>query len=92
MNTNSDSGPCYEFEAVYHYSDGERYNTGNGLSVMSEDLTHLKNTFEVFKNGGEPYAITICRLDTGEILSSHGDMAAAKQSSAKAYRLRYTAA
>lgn len=92
MNTsnNTETGPHYEFEAIYHYGEGERYSTGHGLSVMSKDLAHLEKTFETFKRGTEPYAITITRLDNHDVIRSHGDMAAAKRSSATAYNLRYS--
>ncbi|NMV39945.1 hypothetical protein [Ralstonia insidiosa] len=89
MRENESEGPAYEFEASYVYASGERYNSGRGLSVISRDLAEQEALYERMKSDRERYALRLRRLDTGEVVRAHGDMAEAHRSMEAAYRLRH---
>lgn len=88
MSTNK---PWYEFDKSRVYRSDERYNTGEGLSVMTQDLEHATALFTHANDfaDGRIYAVHVKRLDTGEVLMHSGpSMETATRSMLAAYRRR----
>lgn len=79
----------YTVTSVYHYPEGEPYNAGRGAHASFVDVSEAFAMFRRIVARNEPFAVTITDNVGGEIVDSHGDMAAALASSARAYRLRY---
>ena len=82
----------FHLEAARFYIDGERYNSGYGLSLTTEYLPEALMIFSVFQRYRENYAIRIKDTDTGEVLKSHGpSIEAAHLTLRRAYSARLMA-
>jgi hypothetical protein len=95
MSAQLTPGPWYEFRAARCYAEGERYSTGSGLSVSTQNLSEAEGLFAGYQSGhcGEVYCLTVRRCDTDETLMHSGPSPKdAKRSMLRAYRERFSRA
>ena len=80
----------YQFRAAYVYRKDEPYNNGRGLSFVTDDLNHARETLGAFNQRaakGETYAVEISD-DAGIVIDSSGpSMTAAEASMRRAIQL-----
>lgn len=74
MSTNHTPGPWLQFTKHRVYRPGERYSSGEGLSVMTQNRAEAEGLFARANDfaDGRIYAVEVREMATGKVLLHSG--------------------